>query len=914
MAGSALKQRIEILEMAEAQGKPLKPEHLAELEAYRKQGLAKGSAVGGKPNDGERTAAFLGTRLEGALKDINSAAAIDPTATKPNMTAELSRSVFGEGKMGEAVANNMTPAQRQIIDQAQEDALDAALTLGTGAAYSKEQLAGYKKSYFPQIGDTPESVAAKTVRFNRLIEAARVKAGSAAGNIDEALGKSDARSSAPPEVAAGEALIPPKLNDDGKVAVAGGTANPLPGAGPNGTGTEVVGTGTAAGRVIDGAIDKAAGITPPDGKLRVNLNQGGDPRLKDPSFHAGLKALLDDPKATGDQIRAYWASHGGAPVDSSAKGAPTSSPRTGSGGIETTEAGLRGVLDTVSLGFGDEMQAAGDTLADGGTFKDNLLKQRATDSFDSDYHPIARTAGQVVGGLALPMGEARTAAALGRTGAAYGAAYGFGSADGNLLDRGKGAALGGIGGAVAGAALGAGGNALAARFNAALPRAPGNIEGVRTLAAADRLDIPVMPADVGGAMTRRATGGLAQGTFSSGPIVRGAQRTVEAANEAKDNIVRGVGMATEPALAGEAATRGAQTFIERTRGTGNGAYDRAERLAGGARVQPVAARQALDRNIAELSQVPGGAAGLADLQRLRGDLDGDVSVAGIRGMRTALRDDFLRQGLRGSDLERRVNQVVDAAGDDVVRSLNSQGRNAAARAYGVADRYWRNRLRVIDDVLAPVIGREGEKPGEAVIQSLNTAARGNAARLTTFVRSLPPEESSVVRATMINQIGRATSGAQNATGDAFSLASFGTNWDKITPGAKRALFDRDSIAALNDLAQVASGTKAAQRYANHSNTGGAVSVLSTLLTGGSSIPAEMITGRMLASPRLARWLARAPSQRPSAVQAYLGQLGQIASREPAISKEVLSLQQRLTDALGNSTQRAAADEKGDDAR
>lgn len=39
----ALSKRIEILEMAEAQGKELRPEHQAELDHYRQQGLTKGS-------------------------------------------------------------------------------------------------------------------------------------------------------------------------------------------------------------------------------------------------------------------------------------------------------------------------------------------------------------------------------------------------------------------------------------------------------------------------------------------------------------------------------------------------------------------------------------------------------------------------------------------------------------------------------------------------------------------------------------------------------------------------------------------------------------------------------------------------------------------------------------------------------
>jgi hypothetical protein len=60
------------------------------------------------------------------------------------------------------------------------DMLDAALTLGTGAAYTKEQLEGYRKSYFPQIGDTKDNVRDKKDRLANVIKAAKIAAGRAA--------------------------------------------------------------------------------------------------------------------------------------------------------------------------------------------------------------------------------------------------------------------------------------------------------------------------------------------------------------------------------------------------------------------------------------------------------------------------------------------------------------------------------------------------------------------------------------------------------------------------------------------------------------------------------------------------------------------------------------------------------------
>ena len=77
------------------------------------------------------------------------------------------------------IAGKISSSDRLRAEAAQLDALDAALTLGTGAAYTKEQLRGYAKAYFPQIGDTPEVIAEKNDRFANIVRLARSQAGTA---------------------------------------------------------------------------------------------------------------------------------------------------------------------------------------------------------------------------------------------------------------------------------------------------------------------------------------------------------------------------------------------------------------------------------------------------------------------------------------------------------------------------------------------------------------------------------------------------------------------------------------------------------------------------------------------------------------------------------------------------------------
>jgi len=80
------------------------------------------------------------------------------------------------------------------------DLLDAALTLGTGASYTKEQLKGYSSSYFPKIGDSPKTIKDKEARLSNIVEAAKIAAGRGAKLVPEVKGGNNPPAGAPPTV------------------------------------------------------------------------------------------------------------------------------------------------------------------------------------------------------------------------------------------------------------------------------------------------------------------------------------------------------------------------------------------------------------------------------------------------------------------------------------------------------------------------------------------------------------------------------------------------------------------------------------------------------------------------------------------------------------------------------------------
>jgi len=151
---------------------------IAREEAREERRLTREQAA--KPTEGEKKTATLAGRLEKSLTDLEKIGQENPQALKPEITPSLLQSGLLSYIPGaEMLAGKFSTADRLRAEAAQLDALDAALTLGTGAAYTREQLRGYAKAYFPQVGDTPEVIAEKNDRFANIVRLARAQAGTA---------------------------------------------------------------------------------------------------------------------------------------------------------------------------------------------------------------------------------------------------------------------------------------------------------------------------------------------------------------------------------------------------------------------------------------------------------------------------------------------------------------------------------------------------------------------------------------------------------------------------------------------------------------------------------------------------------------------------------------------------------------
>jgi hypothetical protein len=128
------------------------------------------------PSEGERKAGFLANRVQFGLQQMADVIKTNAPAASPEKLPSLVKFLT----QSDFLSNSLTSPDRQRIEAAQLDILDAALTLGTGAAYTREQLEGYRKAYFPQLNDDKTTIADKQRRLENLLESAYITAGRSA--------------------------------------------------------------------------------------------------------------------------------------------------------------------------------------------------------------------------------------------------------------------------------------------------------------------------------------------------------------------------------------------------------------------------------------------------------------------------------------------------------------------------------------------------------------------------------------------------------------------------------------------------------------------------------------------------------------------------------------------------------------
>lgn len=438
----------------------------------------------------------------------------------------------------------------------------------------------------------------------------------------------------------------------------------------------------------------------------------------------------------------------------------------------------------------------------------------------------------------------------------------------------------------------------------------------RLIAAAQRQNVPLMPADVSGPGVQGFTAGAGQSIMGRGPITRAAEATTESLQAAAQRAADATGEVRSPLEVGLQLKDAAKTFATVTSQRGGRLYDKVRDQAEGLLFRPLNAAKTIDREIDFLRKKNDPTDPLlryledkrAQLSTPQGfDYDGAKQV--LSDLKTDHR--AKEELLRVTTAKDTLGRIARAMEEDVTGTMVQSGREGAANAFKTANAYWRQRVETLDDALEPIVGANATP--DQILDNINAMARGKKGgvqRLVRVINSLPEDDRGSIRATIVSRLGQKPSIADNIAGQ-FSPADFMDNWQKMSPEAKVALFGRDKklAQALDDIALLSENTKQAQQFVNRSQTAGAQNYanLFNVMAGAgalggagaagagnfgialTSVVLPLVLTRLsaaaLTSPRLVRYLADAPKRVKNADQFRAGLLD-IAAKTPAISAEL----------------------------
>lgn len=292
---------------------------------------------------------------------------------------------------------------------------------------------------------------------------------------------------------------------------------------------------------------------------------------------------------------------------------------------------------------------------------------------------------------------------------------------------------------------------------------------------------------------------------------------------------------------------------------------------------------------------------------------GGIPFDALRQVRTLIgreMNDRATPSLRQTNLKR----IYAALSEDLSAAARQAGPEAADRltAADEATRLWKTGS---EKLLKKLVAFDADEKAWKFVWN---SARDGGSALTKLRGHFTESEWDTVTATFLHKLGQATPGAQNAAGDAFSVNTFLTQWNKLAPEAKEALFSGGRYAAYADdltkLTNAMESLKGIEKLANTSNTGhvlvgyamlttvmGALGTMATGdITGGAVSIAASTAGpyaaaKLITSPTFVRWLA-SPVTSTQAVSSHLARLAAIAEAEPFIRGEIYQLMQALREA------------------
>jgi len=275
-----------------------------------------------------------------------------------------------------------------------------------------------------------------------------------------------------------------------------------------------------------------------------------------------------------------------------------------------------------------------------------------------------------------------------------------------------------------------------------------------------------------------------------------------------------------------------------------------------------------------------------------GDAQSGVPFPAIKALRSDVGESIPGQILTKDKQLGQYKSIYGALSEDLKGAAATAGKS---QEFNRANTFYNGFTGRLED-LQPFYNKASP---EQTYKTFQSAANNAGTTAQTVLKSLPVEQRKVVVASMIDELGKANPGAQNAEGNVFSSQTFLTNWNKMDGRAKSALLAGEDLGLRVSLDKVAKAAeqlkKSSSVLANPSGSGtlianasgasaaaGAVASMNpvAMTTAAAALAVPALSAKLMTSPKFVNWLAQSTTVSTPRAQQHLARLASIAANEP----------------------------------
>ena len=464
----------------------------------------------------------------------------------------------------------------------------------------------------------------------------------------------------------------------------------------------------------------------------------------------------------------------------------------------------------------------------------------------------------------------------------------------------------------------------------------------------------IAPGDVGGMGSRVVERGLDVQPGAAGVMNANREKLGEQLTTAVGDVADSFGRATSQRGIGEAAQKGAKGYVSESEKVAKRLYDaipiasdskavtgatvgRLKALTNKITSNPKLAAMIEDKRLAgfldalttKAKKVPTGLLDEAGSPITRKVVEGGgISWNDLKELRSRIGEEIGAQMFGEKTLKSDLRSLYGALSQDMEATATAMGPDAL-KAFQKANTFYSQRAQRIEDVIAPLLGKDSDGTPEAagaLIQRISKGGRSSTdlKMLAQIRRTLRPDEWGQVQNGMIRMLGQPA----KSEGRAFSPDTFVRNFADMDQGAKNILFGKSELRGnLDKFVGVLEGIAKNNGTRNTSNTAMGLSGLIGYGTGG--VPGLIAQtamsyggAKLWTSPAFVRWMTgyskmlaaatRSGTVNASAHAGQMAALSRLAGAHPEIAPDARGLMQQLQQAFQGGAAPSAAESRSAD--